>query len=252
MNIAIVDDQLKETTQIKNIIKKYFSDNHTPMELKIFHSAEDFLAGFSPFQYTLIFMDIYMDGMSGLEAARQIRKTDNDTHIVFLTTSSDHTFDAFDVHAYQYILKTPDKESLRQSIYQVIEDVLSIRSIEDKQLIISVSGEEISLPFSNIVYAQSQKNYIQITDRFRSRFRTRMTFSELRSSLDRDNRFLQINRGILINMDYITTFESETCNLKGGYSLPINLRDQKKLNQIRKNYIFSKLHNRRTAGRAAK
>ena len=61
-----------------------------------------------------------MDGMTGAEAIKNIRETDKVTRIVFLTTSNDHVFDAFNVHAYQYILKTPDNDSLKESIYKVL------------------------------------------------------------------------------------------------------------------------------------
>ncbi|MCR5279932.1 MAG: LytTR family DNA-binding domain-containing protein [Lachnospiraceae bacterium] len=245
MNIALVDDLPRELSRLSGIISEYLADNHLPAEIQTFESGEAFLEDFRPLKYTIVFMDIYMNGMSGVEAAKKIRETDNDTFIVFLTTSHDHAFDAFDVHAYQYILKSPDDSSLKASILRVLNDISALRSGTVDMLSFSMDGAEQSVPFESIVYAQSQKNYIQIVDRSGRLYRTRMTFSDLTDSLVKDKRFLQINRGIVVNMDFITSFEKENCELTGGYTFPINVRESKALDQIRQNYVFSKLHSRR-------
>ena len=248
MNIAIVDDIPRELTRISGIIEKYSDEHHIPMEINTFSSAEELLEDYRPLQYTLVFMDIYMDGMTGVEAVNKIREIDSETLIVFLTTSPDHTFDAFKVHAYHYILKVPEDDVLKTNVAKVLDDVVKLRNITEDGITVSVDGSEKVFSFSSIVYAQTEKNYIRITDHHKNEFRIRMTFSEMNSLLRKDSRFLQINRGIIINMDYIDTFGRDVCELHGGYSLPINVRDQKKLDQIRKNYIFSKLHNRQQIG----
>ena len=248
MNIAIVDDLSREITRITEIINAYIAEKHASIELKSFSGGEEFLENYRPLQYTLVFMDIYMNGMTGVETVRKMRETDHDTLIVFLTTSMEHTFEAFDVHAYQYILKSPDDATLKASVFRVLDEVIAMRSAAEGTFVFSVDGAEQRLPFSKILYAQSSKNYIQIVDDENNLYRTRMTFSEVSGTLGTDSRFLQINRGVIINMDYITDFEKDTCTLKETYGLPINLRDRKKLDQIRKNYVFSKLHSRRNTG----
>ncbi len=249
MNIAIVDDMPGELKRISGILEEYSSTNNIhSLKLESFQSAEDFLSGYQPLKYTLIFMDIYMNGMTGVDAVKRIRELDNNTLVVFLTTSPDHTFDAFGVHAYQYLLKAPDDDALKESIFKVLDDVMALRNISNDGITVQVDGQTKSFPFSAIEYAQTDKNYIKIIDCLQNSSRTRMTFSEIRSLLEKDSRFLQINRGLIINMDYIDTFGNGICNLKGGYTLPINVREQKKLDQIRRNYIFSKLHSRQISG----
>lgn len=252
MNIAIIDDIPQELERISRLINEYADYRHLSLDVKTFKSAEDFLSDYRPFSYTLIFMDIYMNGMTGVDAAATIRETDNKTLIVFLTTSPDHTFDAFNVHAYGYILKLPEDEALRADIFRTLDDVTALRAPSEDVITVSADGENKVIPFSIILYAQAEKNYIKITDINNESCRCRMTFSNMLSLLNTDSRFLQINRGVLINMDYIDTFEKDVCVLQGGHILPINLREQKKLNQIRKNYIFSKLQNRNINGGSLK
>lgn len=247
MNIAIVDDMPRELDRLSEILTEYAAEKRIPIELKALQSAEELLSGYRPFQYTLIFLDIYMNGLTGVDAARKLRESDPDTLIVFLTTSPEHTFDAFDVHAYQYILKTPDDAAVQSAVRRVMDDIAAARLAAERALTFSENGAEQSLSFSDIVFAESEKNYVKLADRFQNVYRARMTFSEIRSRLGTDSRFLQINRGVLINMDCITAFGKETCTLNGGVSLPINVREHKKLDQIRKNYVFSKLHGRKEA-----
>ena len=248
MNIALVDDIPREITRLSGIIEEYATEHHIPVELKAFGSAEDFLSNYRPLQYTLIFMDIYMKGMTGVEASKKIRETDKETLIVFLTTSADHAFDALKVHAWQYILKVPEREKLKTDLWHVLDEVVALHNLSEAGITVTIDGNEQTFPFSEIVYVQTAKNYIRITNRRGQTFLTRMTFSGIHSLLEQDSRFLQINRGIIINMDYIDTFGNDTCTLCGGYNLPISIREQKKLDQIRRNYVFSKLHNRKNSG----
>lgn len=248
MNIALVDDMPHELTKLTDIIYEYMSENNNTAEITTFQNAEDFLAAFRPFRFTLIFMDIYMNEMTGIDAAKKIRETDQDTLIVFLTTSTSHAFDAFDVHAYQYIAKSSDYNELKSSIFKVLSDIMSMQSIEEGKLIFSSNDPEQYIFFSNIVYVQSARNYVNIIDRLHNINHIRMTFSELCSILEKDNRFLKINRGIIINMEYITSFENNVCELMDIHQVPINVHEYKELNQIRKNYVFSKLHNKKIPG----
>lgn len=246
MNIALVDDLPRELARLSEVIAEYASQNHVSVDVKTFRGAEELLADYRPLQYTLIFLDIYMDGMSGVDAAKRIRETDRDTPIVFLTTSPEHTFNAFDVHAFQYLLKTPDDAAMRQNIYRVMNELTAMaQSAEGQKLVFSADGAEQRVAYADIVYVSSEKNYIQLTDRAQNVYRVRRTFSEVCSALGKDARFLRINRGIVVNMDCITAFGKDSCELAGGYTLPVNVREQKKLDQIRKNYVFSKLHERK-------
>ncbi len=243
MNIAIIDDISQAVTRLSNVIGAYADASHIPIEITTFDNARDFLDDYRPSRYTLIFMDIYMDDMNGMEAVKRIRTIDPAALVVFLTTSPDHTFDAFQVHAYEYVLKDPENAAFRRSIFRIIDDVLALNQRFSAGISVSVNGSVKSFSFHDIVYTQNDKNYILITDSTGEVSRTRMTFTKMRSLLEKDRRFLAINRGIIINMDYIDTFGKETCTLKGGFCVPINVREHKKLDQIRRNYIFSRLHN---------
>ena len=90
MNIAIIDDIETERFRLEQILKQYAVINQLEMNIEQFSGGEAFVKNYQPFQYTVIFLDIFMDGISGIETAEIIRQSDEHAVIVFLTTSEVH------------------------------------------------------------------------------------------------------------------------------------------------------------------
>ena len=90
MKFAIVDDREPEANLVKELIEAYADKNGLSIQLDCFPNGEAFLADFSAFAYDIVFMDIYMDGMNGVETALEFRKTDTKSMLIFLTSSSEY------------------------------------------------------------------------------------------------------------------------------------------------------------------
>ena len=239
LDIAIVDDLQAEIDSFHSILADYAAANQMQLTLHCFHCAEELLKDYRPFAYTAIFIDIYMDRMTGIEAAEKIRAIDSDTLIIFLTVSKGHMSDGFRFHSYDYINKPAD----RKRLFSVMDDILKRYTVisGSPKLTFSSHRKEHSILYSDIMFVRSQANYLEITDSFGNTYKTRMTFSSIKDKLDEVNHFLQLLRGLLVNMDYITDFDNETCRLKGNISLPINVRNAKKIEQVWHNYMFNKI-----------
>lgn len=239
LNIAIVDDIQTEIDFIHTVLGDYAATNQIELTMHCFHSAEELLASYHPFAYTVIFMDIYMNGMTGMDATEKLRAVDSDVLIVFLTTSDEHMPDAFRFHAYDYIRKPADRERL----FALMDDILKCRTVvsNSPKLTFSSNRMSYSIPYPDIVYVRTEANYLWIMDKSGNTYKTRMTFSSIKDRLDEDNHFLQLLRGVLVNMDYIENFSDGICHLTGDISLPINVRNARKIEQIWQNYIFSRI-----------
>ncbi|MCR4908709.1 MAG: LytTR family DNA-binding domain-containing protein [Lachnospiraceae bacterium] len=248
MNIAIIDDLISETDLLFNTLTEYSASAGNSFCIERFESGEDFLSGYQPYRYSVIFLDIYMKGMSGIEAAVSVRKTDPEVLIVFMTSSSDHMREAFDIHAYQYLIKTEDDEKLRQSVIRLMDDIMKKQGAYVPVLSITSEKTNFSIPYSDIVYVKSSNHNVEIMDSRHNIYCPRVTYTVIRGKLSSDSRFLQINRGILVNMDKIRSFAPPTCELEGGISFPVNIREKRLINEIRQNYIFSKMHSEMNTG----
>ena len=105
MRFAIVDDLGTERTLLKERLARQLRQRGTEAELLEFDSGEAFLAAEEAQRFTAAFLDIYMDGLSGMDAAKELRKTDTDCLLVFTTTSTDHALEGFQVRAFHYLVQ---------------------------------------------------------------------------------------------------------------------------------------------------
>ena len=96
MNIAIIDDISTDAEALKNIAVSYFEKKQIRAEICHFFSAEEFFEDYQPGKFQILFLDIYMDGMTGMEAARRIRRQSDSCILVFVTTSSDFAVESYD------------------------------------------------------------------------------------------------------------------------------------------------------------
>ena len=240
MNIAIVDDEQAEIDTLSSVIKEYAAANKAGLSLHTFHSAEELLAGYHPYAYTAIFMDVFMDGMDGVSAAEKILTEDRNAIIIFLTSSDEHMPKAFSLHAYDYIAKPAKKERL----YKVLDDCLLYRTeLNDvPSLAFSTDQKDVSIPYPDIVSVKtSMHNYLEITDITGTTYHTRLTFSGVSELLLADSRFLLILRGVIVNMDHIEKIVGNCCELEGGLKLSVNVRKAKELESTWTNYKISQI-----------
>ncbi len=239
MNIAVTDDLPKEREKIIRILTDYAASNHMEISVSEYGSAEEFLADYRPLLYSAVFLDIYMDGLSGIKAAQKIRETDKDTIIIFLTTSEDHMPDAFRLHAYEYIVKPVRKEDL----FPVMDDILK-KTTPIKSPSFSFQGQdgENSVFYDDLVFVGTDAhNYLVILDKENHEYLTRMTFAAASDLLLKDKRFLLVRRGIIVNMAYIKSFDDRLLNLTVGNPVPISPRNRRKLEQIWDNYLVDRM-----------
>ena len=239
MNIAIVDDDVKDMEQIDGLLRLYASHHHSDIQTEYFQDPEAFLASYSPYKYSTIFLDIYMNDKNGVDTARKIREMDPDALIVFLTTSLDHMPSAFSLHAFDYVIKPAEKDR----IFKLMDDITHQVTQDGKSFTYLDKKCECRILFSDILGIRSNGHYLHITDKNMQEHISRMTFSEAEVQLDGDNRFLLINRGTLVNMDYISDFGNGVCIVNDSIYLPYNVKKRKELEQTYRNYMFSKIRN---------
>ena len=87
MRIAIVDDLAAERTLLKGRLEWQLQRRNVQADILEYENGEIFLEAARKAPFTAAFLDIYMNGLSGMDAARELRKTDADCLLVFTTTS---------------------------------------------------------------------------------------------------------------------------------------------------------------------
>ncbi len=239
MNIAIVDDLEKEIHNLEGILTEYAEANGLAITLRSFESGEKFLEEYEPYRYTVVFLDIYMGGITGIETAERLREKDASTLLVFLTTSTDHMGSAFSIHAYDYIEKPAQKER----IYRLMDDILRTQTtVHAKTVDFVYERRTHRIPVPDVVsISTGEANYLIIEDKKGNIYHPRTTFSSICDELADEECFLLVNRGILVNMEYVANVADGECELKNGKIYPIFTRKTSETVQKWQNFVFNNL-----------
>jgi DNA-binding LytR/AlgR family response regulator len=122
--VALCEDEEVFASAHEKICHEILSKMKIEHNITIFKSGVEFLSYFESEnkKFDLILLDIIMDGLSGMELAKAIRKSDSDTAIIFITSSRDYVFEGYDVGALHYLTKPVDKAVLKRLIRKNCDD----------------------------------------------------------------------------------------------------------------------------------
>ena len=191
MRIALVDDSEIERGILLSLITDYGYEKQILFESDCFESGDAFLSSFSYDKYDIVFMDIFMNGMSGVETARKMRQIDSHVILIFLTASADYMSDAFCVHAFHYILKPYQKDA----IFTCLNDASLHLPAPETIISFSVNAIEVRIFASQIVCIVADSHYTWITDRNGQKYHPCATFGTFSKQLLSDRHFLLVSRG---------------------------------------------------------
>ena len=239
LNIAIVDDTLSDVLRLQNFIHDWsYGSVHELGMIRSYASGEEILKDFSPKLFHIVFMDIIMGDMNGVETARQLRLEDTEILIVFMTTSSEYAFRAFPVHPFDYVLKPYHKKEVEK----VLDEAARVLTATDPTVTIRVPHSEYEIPMRLISSAVSTREHtveINLTDG--KCIRSIMTFREIEKLFAEDSRFLLCNRGIIVNMSQISAQEKGVFVMKDGTRYPIRVNGQSKITEAFSQYLISSM-----------
>ena len=160
IKIAVCDDEEIFGKKLQTIISKYLNDKQLPFEMDLFHSGTEFVAlGVEMSKYQIVFLDINMDDLDGIETAKQLRSYCQNTYVVFVTAYLNYTLEGYKVEAIRYILKgTANFEDL---VYESLDAICEkMRYVEQKECFDFKEGKK-ELSINRIAYIESNLHKLQ-------------------------------------------------------------------------------------------
>lgn len=150
MYIAVCDDQIEELEKLTALLQAWQSDRRSDVRFQTFRSGGQLLDAARAERFTLYLLDVLMPGMTGMDAAREIRSFDAAADIIFLTTSPGFAYESYGVRAAEYLLKPINAKLL----YPVL-DKLYLRDQKPQDgLTVKSNGMLVRLPFSHLSYVE--------------------------------------------------------------------------------------------------
>lgn len=159
-----------------------------------------------------MFLDILMKKLNGLETAKRFRFLDSNALLVFVTTESGYAVEGYDVEANGFLVKTlsPDVQAFDRLMDRLTAKLSNILFLDltDTEL-------ELRIPVGMLQYIDVSDHRLSIHT-MEKRYFLRMPLEKLKERLPQDGRFFQCHRGILVNLDRVSSLEKEVVILKNG------------------------------------
>lgn len=232
LRIAICEDTESDLKNLKALIESA----RIGYSLDVFTTGEEFIQHFSKGAYDLIFLDVFMNELSGVETAEKIRELDTEVVIVFTTTSEDFTREGYRLNAYKYMIKPVLKEDVIESLD--LATVKRDRNLEASLEIIS-EGKPVSIPFNTIEYIESRDSRSYIVTEGGREYVVSTSLDSLETMLQ-SPQFLRSHRAFIVNLDHVDDIDEDFIMDNGGIAY-IRVKDHRRIKNLYDDYIFSRV-----------
>ena len=238
LHIAVADDFESDCQRIEDCLARYFSE-HQEREYSVsrFPSAEAFLKTYRKGAFQILFLDICMGEINGLELAELLRKADNEISIIFMSTTRDYVFQSFPFEPRGYLCKPYEYPA----VAEVMERTLRKMFAKEKLIKITLPHHEIEISVNEIMAVLSNNHITELKMITDQTIQSNMLFSEIESKLENEPNFLVCNRGVIINMDYASQLNGDRLIMQNGSIYPVRRRGRKELSARFTKYIASRI-----------
>lgn len=226
MDIAIIEDEQVHSDLLVSYISEWGREKETAVSVQQYKNAKSFLFQWEDIHPDILFLDIRMPGMNGMELARKVREKNQDIVIVFTTGMTDYIQEGYEVEAMHYLLKPLEREKVeacleRAFVKRAAEEYILVHT--DEQQIRKLPVKEI-----NFIEAQSHKSVIKIA--FGESLTVREGLSEIERMLEGKG-FIKCHRSYICRLGNIHHIEKERVIFDDRSAAPVSRRMYQEVNQ---------------------
>ncbi|MGL5550099.1 MAG: LytR/AlgR family response regulator transcription factor [Culicoidibacterales bacterium] len=236
--IGVCDDMPIYLTQLEKMLQHLAKEQAVEVKIFSFESGEALveMVRNKPNFFDILFLDIYMDGMSGIETATQIRKYDEVIPIVFATSSVEHAVESYRMNAFDYLLKPYH----RQNVQAVFEKILSYKQeIKQKTLLVKSGQNLYTIDLRRVVYFESSVRTITVHFNDQKQLTFYKKLDELAADVIHLD-FIRVHRSYLVNLLYIQNIIENDVITVYQQRIPISKKYATAVKASFMDYIFQK------------
>ena len=232
LKIALLDDDKTALLISKGAIESFFQEKNIAISLDAFSSPTNFLAMAKEENYRLVFLDIDMPELNGLEVGKQLKEFNPQTDIIYLSQREDLVFDTLVLHPFGFIRKSKIIQDFANVLELFVNTSLNTQS-ENKKITISSKTGTISADIDSIMYIEGNKNYQTFYLKDGNIFDARVLMSDLESKLT-DHGFIRVHKGYLVNYLFVRQIGTNEVTLTNNKVLPLS---NKRKDEIMEQYL---------------
>ena len=228
--IAICDDEKHMSAHIRSCVSDFFRKKNRETSLRMFSSGEELLSYNG--QIDILFLDIQMKGMDGMETARKLRADQFRGFLVFITVLKEMVFQSFEVQAYDYLVKPVDKKQFEKTMERLYA---SMQNAREDSLLVQKGYEGRIIPKDEIVFCQviDRKIYLNLASGDVVDYYERI--ENLEAKLDKH--FYRCHRSYLINLKHLKGYKNGTACMDNGKKIPVSRLRSKEFSGVVLQYM---------------
>ena len=218
--IAIVEDDPKEAQLLQSYFEHLPSDFLDTFEVRLFQTARSFLSTYQPI-YDIVFMDINLPDLNGLEAAGYMRRLDQSVVLIFVTNMAQYAVRGDEVDALDFVVKPINYYRFSSMMAKALR---SIAKRDEKEILVRSASKIARLPISQIYYVEV-RDHLLIYHSTQGNLESWGKLSEIEKELAGYD-FVRCSSSYLVNLRHIISVDGDTANIAGD-RLPISQRRRK-------------------------
>lgn len=229
-NIAIVEDDKESADILKESLERYRNANGEEFKVLWFKDAISFLTNYKA-NYDIVFMDIEMPDLNGMDAAKKMRTLDETAVLIFVANMAQYAVNGYEVNAYDFIVKPFSYSNFAMKLQRALK---FIDSKGGSKIYIPVDDGAMCLTSAEIIYAEIIKHKI-IYHTTRGEYNSHGTLKKAESLIN-DPYFVKCNSCYLVNLRFVTAVVDHEVFL-GNISLQMSHPKRKDFLSALNNYF---------------
>lgn len=231
IRIAVVEDDMASRERMSQFIERYKEEQKLEMETSFFSDGLDIVDEYQP-KWDIIFMDIKMKHLNGMEAAAKIRKVDETTVLIFITTMAQFAIHGYEVGALDFVLKPIQYTQFQNKMIKALSVVEKIK--RRKYLFLSKNDIMEKISTDSIWYIEVRNHNLYFVTKNHT-YSRRGTMAEIEREL-KDYHFARCNQSYLVNLKNVTSVEKDGV-LAGEAELSFSRARKKQFLQELSDYV---------------
>ncbi len=230
MKVAIVDDTELYRKNLSEFLQSCSKENNLNIEIDCYKDGIDIINK-KNIVYDVIYFDIKMNFVDGMEAAREIRKRDSSVIIVFCTSYVGYAVEGYSVEATDFLIKPVSEFAFFEHFKKILP---KLKNKEEEYLILKTKLGMRKIKHSNILYLESDGHYVNIICK-----NEQVAFLSTLKKLEKElvtNNFFRCNSCYIVNLAYVNLVV-DNCVTVGAYELQISRSRRKGFMEALTNYV---------------
>lgn len=220
LRIAIAEDESVCAQKLQEYIQRYAKDHGLEISVTWFFDGIELAEKYAPV-WDIIFLDIQMTHLDGMETARRIRRQDSDVILIFITNLARYAIQGYEVNASDFILKPLEYDRFRVRMDKFIT---RLTRRQETFVVLPLAEQKIRVAVDDILYAEVVDHDLQVVTA-KQRYLMRCSLQEMEQMLEGQG-FSRCSRSYLVNLRRVSGVERDAVRV-GEYTLPIS-RPRKK------------------------